>query len=223
MTTEQPVAVNSTEPSPDQPHNNGWRTFGIVVITMILTLAVGYWAVTTWLFPSEFNPVVLNERQQQILDEKIQRLGGKTQSDSAQGEAYSEAGASREVEFNEREINSLLARNTDLADKLSIDFSENLVSAKLLVDMDPDFPLLGGKTVKVAGGMELRLIDGKPSAILKGISIWGVPIPNAWVGNMKNVDLMQHYGETGGVWKAISDGIESIEVKDGKLLIELKE
>ena len=226
MTTEQPSTDTSTVPPPDRQQHNGWRTFGIIVITMTVTLAVGYWAVTTWLFPTEFKPVVLNQEQQQILDQKIRLLGGSSRSsenEAIEPEAYSEVGASREIEFSEREVNALLAKNTELANKLAIDLSDNLVSAKLLVDVDPDFPLLGGKTIKVTGGMELRLVDSKPSAVLKGISVWGVPLPNAWIGNTKNVDLVQEFGEAGGFWQAINDGVEKIEVRDGRLLIQLKE
>jgi hypothetical protein len=197
MTTEQLSAGTSTNPPP-----------------------------ATWLFPTEFKPVVLNQEQQQTLDRKIKLLGGSSRSNEEEAiepEAYSEAGASREVEFSERELNALLAKNTDLANKLAIDLSDNLVSAKLLVDVDPDFPVLGGQTIKVTGGMELRLVGSRPSATLKGISVWGVPLPNAWLNNMKNVDLVQEFGNAGGFWQAISEGVEKIEVRDGRLLIKLKE
>lgn len=226
MTTEQLSADTSAVPPPDRQQHNGWRTFGIIVITMAVTLAVGYWAVTTWLFPTEFKPVVLNQEQQQTLDKKIKLLGGSSRSsenEAIEPEAYSEVGASREVEFSERELNALLAKNTALANKLAIDLSDNLVSARLLVDVDPDFPVLGGKTIKVTGGMELRLVDNKPSAVLRGISVWGVPLPNAWIGNLKNVDLVQEFGEAGGFWQILNEGVKKIEVKDGRLLIQLKE
>ena len=117
----------------------------------------------------------------------------------------------------------MLAKNTELANKLAIDLSDNLVSAKLLLDVDPDFPVLGGKTIKVTGGMELRLVNSRPSAVLKGISVWGVPLPNAWIGHIKNVDLVQEFGEAGGFWQALNEGVEKIEVRDGRLLIQLKE
>lgn len=226
MTTEQVSTDTSSNPPPVRQQHNGWRTFGIIVITVTVTLVVGYWAATTWLFPTEFKPVVLNQKQQQTLDRKIRSLGGSSRSNreaAIEPEAYSELGAGREVEFSERELNALLAKNTDLADKLAIDLSENLVSAKLLVDVDPDFPIFGGQTIKVTSGMELRVVDSRPSATLKGISVWGVPLPNAWLGNMKNVDLVREFGNAGGFWQAISEGVEKIEVRDGRLLIKLKE
>jgi hypothetical protein len=71
--------------------------------------------------------------------------------------------------------------------------------------------------------MELRLIKGKPSAVLKGVSVMGVPLPNAWLGNMKNINLIKEFGQAGGFWQAINEGVEVIEVKEGRLRIKLKE
>ena len=227
MSNEQQAISTSTNPKPAQ---NGWRTFGIVVITVFITASVGYWLVASYLFPTAFTPVVLSEKDQQRLDQKLERLGigtggntGASTQKKLEPEAYSEAGASRDIDFSEKEFNALLAKNTDLASKLAFDFSDNLASAKLLVNLDPDFPVLGGKTLKVTAGMEIKLSNGKPSAILKGVSVWGVPIPNAWLGNLKNTDLNKEFGEAGGFWQAINEGVEEIEVQEGKLHIKLKE
>lgn len=228
MTTEQ----QTPSPAPVNPTGNGWRTFGIVVITIAITVGVGYWLVSTYLFPTSFTPVVLNAKDQQRLDQKLERLGGSAASvtrqtqytdANAEPEAYSEIGASREIHFTEKELNAMLASGTDLGSRLLIDLSDNLASAKLLVDLDPDFPLLGGKTLKVTAGMQISLIDGKPSAVLKGVSVWGVPLPNAWLGNMKNSDLSREFGQSGGFWQALNEGIEEIEVEEGKLRIKLRE
>ena len=223
MTTEQQTTVS----------NNPWRTFGIVVITMVITLGIGYWAVTTYLFPTEFTPVELSTKEQTQLDQKLERLGSRRSRSNASDptvkqntlkpEAYSEIGASREINFSEKELNALLANNTDLASKLAIDLSDNLASAKLLVHLDPDFPFLGGKTIKLSAGMEISFSSGKPIVILRGVSAWGVPLPNAWLGNMKNINLIQEFGEAGGFWQAINDGVEVMEVEEGKLRIKLKE
>ena len=116
----------------------------------------------------------------------------------------------------------MLAHNTDLANKLAIDLSDNLASAKLLVDLDPDMPVLGGKTLKVTAGIELHIGKGKPMAILKGVSVWGVPLPNAWLGNLKNIDLIKEFGNAGGFWQAVNDGVEELEITEGKLRVKLK-
>jgi hypothetical protein len=51
----------------------------------------------------------------------------------------------------------------------------------------------------------------------------GIPIPNAWLGGMKNIDLVKEFSVDEGFWKAFSDGVKNIRVKDGHLLIQLKE
>ena len=59
--------------------------------------------------------------------------------------------------------------------------------------------------------------------VLKGVSVWGVPLPNAWLGGMKNIDLVQEFGTEQGFWQAFADGVEEIEVKEGKVRVRLKE
>lgn len=228
MTTE-------TEQTKPAKSSSPWKTAFIVLI-VIQVLAIGtYWLVTTVLFPTHFNPVSLDQKEEQVLEQKLERLD-PTMHQTARGrrsvpadqlpltpEPYSEEGASREIDLSERELNALLAKNTDLAQRLAIDLSDNLASAKLLIPLDPDFPIFGGKTLKVTAGMEMRFANGRPVIILKGVSIWGVPLPNAWLGNMKNIDLVQEFGDDKGFWKAFADGVEEIEVKEGKLRIKLKE
>lgn len=226
MNSDQHASGNGSTPVPGPVQGNGWRTFGIIVITMAVTVAIGYWVVTAYLFPEAFTPVVLSQQEQQRLDQKFARLSrGHVQrtQQPLEPQAYTEDDASREISFSEKELNALLAKNTDLASKLAIDLSDNLASARLLVHLDPDLPILGGNTVKVTAGMELSLGSEGARARLRGVSVWGVPLPNAWLGNMKNVDLIKEYGQSGGFWQAINDGVESAEVKEGRLYIKLRE
>lgn len=217
MTDAQPDST-----APVHAPSNPWRTFGIIVITVAVTLGITYWVVTTYLFPSSFTPVTLSKKEQQRLNHKLKKLGIEPANSTLEPEPYTEADASREIFLSEKELNALLANNTELASRLAIDLSANLASAKLLIDLDPDFPILGGKTLKVTAGMELAIKNGKPRALLKGVSVWGVPLPNAWLGNMKNIDLMQEFGNAGGFWQAIKDGVEEFEIKEGQLRIRLK-
>jgi hypothetical protein len=43
------------------------------------------------------------------------------------------------------------------------------------------------------------------------------------LGNLKNTNLIQEFGQSGGFWQAINDGVEEIEVEQGRLRIKLKE
>jgi hypothetical protein len=89
--------------------------------------------------------------------------------------------------------------------------------------MDPDFPVLGGKTLRFNAGLGLAYVNGRPRVVLKGVSIMGVPVPNAWLGGLKNVDLVTEFAASPGFWKSFSDGVRDIRVEDGRLTIRLKE
>jgi hypothetical protein len=218
------------------PHRNGLKILGIVVVATVISTLLALWAVHAYLFPGSFKPVTLSASEEQVLERKLERLEniqrspslhkGRLQSgqdESLQPERYSESEDSRQITLSERELNALLAKNTDLASKLTINLSQDLASAKLLIPLDEEFPILGGKTVKVTAGLELAYRGEKPVVALRGISLWGVPIPNAWLGNMKNIDLVQEFGDQKGFWKAFADGIDEVEINEGQLRVRLKE
>ena len=110
-----------------------------------------------------------------------------------------------------------------MAKKLAIDLSQDLVSVRLLVPVDRDFPLLGGKTLRLSTGVEMSYKDGRPRVVLKGVTVMGVPIPNAWLGDLKNIDLISEFGDKQGFWKSFAAGVEDIHVEDGELKVKLKE
>ncbi len=138
-------------------------------------------------------------------------------------EPYSEEGLSREINFSERELNALLANKTDLANRIAIDLADDLVSANMLVTLPPDLPFLGGNTLKVRAGLELAYREARPVVVLRGVSIMGVPMPNAWLGGLKNIDLVEQFGSDQGFWQAFASGVDSIRVQEGRLQIRLKE
>jgi len=216
--------------------------FGLIVLTVIVSVAVTVWFLNWYLFPKRFEPVELTVKEQQVLERKLNVFEGFTSgsvsgpSSNAAGPStgelkagklepapYSEQGADRKLQLSERELNAILAKNTDLADKLAIDLSDDLISARLRLPMDPDFPFFGGKTLKARAGLELRYQQARPVVILKGVSVMGVPIPNAWLGGLKNIDLVSEFGDGDGFWKSVSEGIKHVQVVEGDLQIELKE
>ncbi len=226
----QPVET-ATADNAHSPRLNWWQQSLLLFFTITAAIIASVWFIKVYLFPAEFKPVTLNVAETQMLEQKLQRLdvfeAGHDQSFSSKKtltpEAYSEAGARREITFTERELNALLAKNTDLAHKLAIDLAEDLLSGKLLMPVDEDFPIIGGQTLRVRAGLELAYADERPRVILKGVTVMGVPMPNAWLGGMKNIDLIEEFGDQQGFWQAFADGIESINVADGQLNIKLKE
>lgn len=210
----------------------------IMLGTILVTAALTWWAARTYIYAKDFEPVQLNSQEQHQLNAKLRVLGYEPgpearspaeqsgeQSDEQwlRPEAYREEAGRRSLYFSERELNALVANNQDLARKLAVDLSSDMVSARLLVPVDPDFPILGGKTLRVSGGVEMAFHNNRPIVKLRGVSIMGVPIPNAWLGGLRNVDLIGEFGSAGGFWDAFAQGVEDIQVEDGKLKITLRE
>lgn len=228
MTRMDTLAPTSTPPEPSS--NSGCRLFAIVfgaVLAALLVVAVG---IRIWLFPAALTPVQLKPAEQVTLNQKLRALGYQDQAftvdagsnDTLEPLPYSETGAIREIAFSERELNGLLAKNTDLARKLAIDLSDHLASARLVWPLDPDFPILGGQTLRMSAGLEARFEAGRPVMVLRGISVWGVPLPNAWLGNLKNIDLIAQFGDQNGFWQAFANGVDDMSIREGELFIRLK-
>ncbi|BDD86192.1 arginine N-succinyltransferase [Desulfofustis limnaeus] len=226
------------EQQPQRTALSGLQIIGIVVAAMLITMVVTLLIAKAWLFPSPFKPVVLSPTEEKQLELKLAQFdrigtpstpateqvnGTPSPVPTMEPEPYNEEGASREIKLTEREINAMVAKNTDLADKMAIDFADNLVSIKMLIPMDPDFPLLGGKILKVRAGAEVDFRENMPVFVLRGVSIMGVPLPNAWLGNLKNLDLVKVFGSEPGFWRSFAAGVAAIQVQEGNLQITLKE
>ena len=211
----------------------GLPVWAIVLLTMLVTLVATVLIIRYYFWPSPFSPTELSQREEQQLEQKLQQVipgfsfenGGQSSASDVKLEPtpYTEEGADRTVAFSEKELNALLAKNTDLADQLAVDLSQDLLSATLLVPLDPDFPVLGGKTVRIKSGMQLSFAADRLEARLKGVSVMGVPLPNDWLGGMKNVDLVEQFGDQGGFWEAFAGGIKNLSIVDGEVHLELKE
>jgi len=226
--------IEQRPPAEQKPGFSLSQVLAMVVAAMAVAIVATIFAIRFYLFPSPFTPVQLSQKEEQQLENKLERFedldnkGAPGQKQySREGrllpEAYSEAGASREIRFTERELNAMIAKNTNLAQRLAIDLGEDTVSVKLLIPVDADFPFLGGKTLRVNAGAELAYRAGRPIIKLKGISLMGVPMPNAWLGGLKNIDLIKEFGTDKGFWKTFADGVDSIRVVEGFLDIRLKE
>ena len=219
------------------PAKGGFRgihVFWIVLTTILVTIAVTFWFVRSYIYAKDFTPVELSVQERQVLDSKLRAIGYEPEAPATgatpetdeqwlQPRPYAEEAGARVVTFSERELNALIANNKDLARKMSVDLSQDLVSVRLLVPFDPEFPILGGKTVRVSTGVEAAFRTGKPVVVLKGVSLMGVPIPGAWLGGMKNIDLVQEFGDQKGFWKAFADGIDEVEISEGQLRVKLRE
>jgi len=227
---------NSSETAARKFRFSFLQVLGIVALVVIVTALLTAWWVKHYIYASKFTPTALTAKEQKVLDSKLVKLGESTKKESVvskkrraekgsplEPEAYSEEGAKREISLTEKELNALIAKNPEVAQHVAIDLSDNLISIKMIVPIDKEAPVLGGKTLRLSLGVILAYEKERPVVALKGMSLGGIPVPNAWLGNLKNKNLVKEFGEEGGFWKLFSDGVADLKVKDGHILIKLKE
>ncbi|PKH34517.1 arginine N-succinyltransferase [Shewanella sp. ALD9] len=237
------LSINGSPPLSLQRGASGAKLLLIIAATMLVTAGLTFFIIRTYIFPSPLTPVSLNAKEEQQLDQKLTRLGWQVEprsavtassgdsraadsasenSDELTPEAYREFDADRQVTFSEKEVNSMIGRNPDFARRVAIDFSDNLASAKMLIPIPDDFPIMAGEILRVNTGLDIHLdANRRPVVALVGVSLMGVPIPNAWLGNMKNVNLVGEFGDR-GFWNAFADGVDDIQIRDGELSIKLR-
>jgi hypothetical protein len=237
------LSINGSPPLSLQRGASGAKLLLIIAATMLVTAGLTFFIIRTYIFPSPLTPVSLNAKEEQQLDQKLTRLGWQVEprstvtassgdsraadsasenSDELTPEAYREFDADRQVTFSEKEVNSIIGRNPDFAQRVAIDFSNNLASAKMLIPIPDDFPIMAGEILRVNTGLDIHLdANRRPVVALVGVSLMGVPIPNAWLGNMKNVNLVGEFGDR-GFWNAFADGVDDIQIRDGELSIKLR-
>ena len=138
------------------------------LVTAVIALLTAFW-VKQNIYASPFQPTYLDAKEQLVLDSKLAKLeapGVKQKSEvpakshppsrPLKPEPYSEDDARREISLSEKELNALIAKDPETAKRVAIDLSEDLVSVKLLLPMDDDFPVLGGKTLRLKSKKEMK-------------------------------------------------------------------
>jgi hypothetical protein len=211
------------------------HVIGLIALVIVLTTLFTAWWVKHNIYASPLAPTRLNTKEQQVFEAKMAKLeDAALQAPPAitptpdpdtplQPEPYNEDDASREIRLTEKELNAMLAEDPEQATRVAIDLADDLISLTMLVPLDEDFPLIGGTTLRIRAGATLRYEDSKPVVAIRGVSIGGIPLPGAWWGDIKNKNLVEEFSGTGGFWDQFAKGIENVQVREGHLLLQLKE
>ena len=234
-----------------EKRRNPWKVFGIIVASLLFLLIAG--AVWWWWINRMPRPVVLTKPEIAVLEDKLTAVSGEPVTiDASQLEQQPELIKTgdvppvdpilletdpekrrdlmsdqdrRTIVFSEREVNGFINHNTGLADTVYLDFEDDVIVTRFSYAFEEDVPMVGGMTVKLRCrvGAKLDPTTRKLFLALQEVTLNGIPIPNAWLGEIKNKNLFDTASdaEPTGFLKTLADGIEDIDLRNGQLRIRL--
>lgn len=124
----------------------------------------------------------------------------------------------KEIALTERELNGLLHENTPFGDQLKLELASGAVHARISADIPQDSPFLAGKKLKGKARFLIEDASGAPALILEDLTIWGISLPNAWLGDLKGENMLGTLLSSGSSGIA---GLEDIRVENRSLIIKL--
>ncbi len=195
------------------PENNPATTRGkscllklVVGLAVVLLVLGGLW----WWQNRPIQPVVLTQQEQAVVAEKVEAIQKPAEPKYEKG--------SKEIILTERELNGLLNENTNLGKTVSFELATNAIHARVETDLDRDLPVIGGRHLKARARFLVSKEPGKAAFVLDDVTIWGVSLPNEWLGGIKGHDLL---GEVLGVRNGRIAGVDDFKVEPGRLVIHL--
>ncbi|MCX6868296.1 MAG: hypothetical protein NTV46_19235 [Verrucomicrobia bacterium] len=201
------MSENPTTPAPSARHSS-CLVKGLVVLTLLALVCGGLW----WWHNRPIRPVELSAKEQAVVKAKMTAVQQPAEPTYDKG--------SKEIIFTERELNGLLNQNTTLGQSLSFELARNAVHARVETDIDPDLPIVGGKHLKARARFLVGKLPGQPAFVLDDVTVWGVSLPNDWLGGIKGRNLLEEV--LGGKGRGIA-GMEEFRVEPGRLIIRLAE
>ena len=222
----------------------GCGFYGAIAACVAVVIAIGAFAIYHYYFHAKpFVPIELSAEEQAVLDAKLEELAAEPYGvDRDRGKEFGEVreipegldkeefleALSREhrtIVITEKEINAMLNHNTNLEERVRILFFDGGIGGEAIVDVPQDFPMLGGTTIRARTAVSTYVdLDGKLAIVIEDVSLNGIPLPNAWLGGVKGLNLVEQYENRDPFLRALADGIEEMEemeVRDGELYIRL--
>lgn len=241
----------SDSPSPDgaarPARQRAWLWYGLGGLLALLLLMAGTAVFTVWWIQRPIKPVVLSRKEKTVLDQKLEsvespemtrqknptppsgtarrdlvELPGSIDLPPAPPESYAAGG--KELRLTEREINGLLNVNTDLGRTVRLQFERDAINAYLAVPIPQDFPLGGGKMFRARGRFRVSIGNGsQPLAVLEDITVFGVSLPQAWLAGLKGENLLSDALRAKASGRPLLQGIKSLRIEPGALVLELRD
>jgi hypothetical protein len=204
---------------------------GVLLVSALVTAAVIGWFHYNF-NPAPMQPVVLSEVEKQVFNAKLSAFGDPaltpvTLKFPASGPASAPASSApsaapapavpaglenKTIVLTEREVNAYLAAQ-NLGENIQVSFGEGRVITAIIVEMPPDFPILPGQKLRARITFGTGLTpEHKLSLVFNDLNVGGISLPNAWLGDLKGVDLVAENLQHDPALQRFLSGIRSLEI-----------
>ena len=208
-----------TDSSNTLPRSSRWRA--PLIILAILGLGAAIAGAALWWVNRPIQATVLTPPEKTQLEQKLAAIEQAPEDPGVNPDADPEyIPGEKEIVLTERELNGLINENTALGDQLKLELANNAVHARISADIPDDFPIMAGKKLKGKARFVVKDQAGTPTLILEDVTLWGISLPNAWLGELKGQNLLGNLVSPDGPSLA---GVEDISVANGTLVIKLAE
>lgn len=218
---KEETAAPSPVTPPANPRSGSCLIRGLIGLGVV-ALVVG---LLIWWYNRPIRPVELTPPEIKVVEQKIATIQPPHEAPPRETDVPSAPPdyqpGKREIILTDREINGLLHRNTKLGDQIAFEFAPGAIHARLETLLPEDVPVMGGKKLRARAKFTVNSLGPAPTIVLDDLTVWGVSVPNDWLGGIKGKNLLgELLGSPDGT--AIP-GVDSITIQSGRLVICLKE
>ena len=213
MTETAPISSQNPSPSAPAKKQKGCLVqvlifLGILLLVVLATVGLTVWWVT---HKHDIKAVDLTPPEEVMLEEKVIMLSGekpeKTLGDLERPDLPEGA-----IEFTEREINGVVSDNEGLRERVYIDLHPGRIEVKMNYEMPDEAEFFPGKTLRANIFLKVELQAEHLELRIQKFTISGFSVPSAWMGDLKNVDLMDEFLGGSDFAKAFARGLKTLEV-----------
>lgn len=221
----QPDAASPPPPAPRR---------GRLLLTLLATFLAGgliaggvaYWWFKRHLDARALEPVRLAETEERVFEAKLQALAAAGEPGASPGAPSGGATVDeRTVQISGREINAFLAER-GLGENIRVELARDLLHVAMIVPIPADsgLPLLAGANLRLRFSLDAACDpQAGPRFAIRDVRLGGVPLPDAWLGGIKGLNLVdQNLNQDPGVQRFLS-GIQDLEVRPEGIRLRLRE
>lgn len=205
---------------------SSWKKKALIVTSIILGSATLAAAGTAWwvkrnVYASPFSPVMLTANEQTVLDDKLEAL---KQSGAALPAPVDPEVEKRTLTLTDREINAFFEQQ-GLGEQIKVLLHNGGGTATFLLPLGAEGEVGNGMTLRIGISLGAKMDDNQKFALsISDVSVGGVPLPNAWLGDMKGLNMLADSPISDDpAFKAFVAGIRDFQIQSGQLRVVLNE